>query len=196
MIVPVGAWALRQAVRDRADWCRHHADVPRVSVNLSAIQLGDPSFVDAARQALAPDGAAPGSAGIDFEVTESHVMENVHEHVAQLEALRACGANLAIDDFGTGYSSLAYLARLPVQTLKIDQSFVQTMLDEPSTMTLVQTMISLAHSLRLRVVAEGVETEDQAKILRLLRCDEMQGFLISQAVPGPAVAGLLVTGLP
>lgn len=196
LIVAVGAWTLQQAVRDRGEWARHHADVPRVSVNLSAIELSDPHFVESTRQALSADGSAPGgNAGIDFEVTESRVMENVLDHITQLEALRGFGANLAIDDFGTGYSSLAYLARLPVQTLKIDQSFVQTMLDEPSTMTLVQTMISLAHSLRLRVVAEGVETEDQARILRLLRCDEMQGFLISQAVPGPAVAALLVAGV-
>ncbi len=189
MIVDVGAWALRQAVLDRADWRdRPAAATPRVSVNLSAIQLRDPTFVDIVQQALALDSRPP---GIDFEMTESRIMESVHDHVEKLEAARQLGMHIAIDDFGTGYSSLAYLARLPVHTLKIDRSFVQAMLDDPSTMTLVQTMISLAHSLRLRVVAEGVETEDQARMLRLLRCDEMQGFLISQPVSAAAMATLL-----
>jgi len=99
--------------------------------------------------------------------------------------------SIAIDDFGTGYSSLGYLAKLPVQTLKIDRSFIITMLNEPDTMTLVQTMISLAHSLRLKVVAEGVDSEDQAKTLRLLRCDEMQGYLFSRPVPFDQITALL-----
>ena len=93
------------------------------------------------------------------------------------------GLNIAIDDFGTGYSSLAYLAKLPVHSLKIDRTFVIAMADDPDTLTLVSTIISLARSLRLKVVAEGVETEEQAKILRLLRCDQMQGYLISRPVP-------------
>jgi EAL domain-containing protein (putative c-di-GMP-specific phosphodiesterase class I) len=96
-----------------------------------------------------------------------------------------------IDDFGTGYSSLAYLAKLPVHSLKIDRSFIISMVDDPDTMTLVSTIISLAHSLRLKVVAEGVELEDQARILRLLRCDEMQGNLISQPIPETEFAALL-----
>jgi len=108
--------------------------------------------------------------------------------------VRGLGVGLAIDDFGTGYSSLSYLAKLPVQTLKIDRSFVITMLNEPDTMTLVQTIISLAHSLRLKVVAEGVEAEEQAKVLRLLRCDEMQGYLFSKPVPFDALSALLKQG--
>jgi EAL domain-containing protein (putative c-di-GMP-specific phosphodiesterase class I) len=101
------------------------------------------------------------------------------------------GVNIEIDDFGTGYSSLAYLAKLPVHALKIDRSFIVAMADDPDTMTLVATIISLAHSLRLKVVAEGVETEAQAKILRSLRCEEMQGYLISRPVPEAELRTLL-----
>jgi EAL domain-containing protein (putative c-di-GMP-specific phosphodiesterase class I) len=103
--------------------------------------------------------------------------------VQKLKAIRDLGLNIAIDDFGTGYSSLGYLAKLPVHSLKIDRSFITTMADESDTMTLVSTMISLAHSLRLKVCAEGVETEEQANVLRLLRCDEMQGYLVCRPVP-------------
>ena len=107
-------------------------------------------------------------------------MEDVEANIRKLVTIRELGVGIAIDDFGTGYSSLAYLAKLPVKTLKIDRSFTAAMLDDPSVMTLVSTTITLAHSLRLTVVAEGVESEEQAKILRLLRCDQMQGYLISK----------------
>ena len=129
--------------------------------------------------------------GIDLEITESLVMEDIQGNIEKLKAIRGLGMSIAIDDFGTGYSSLGYLAKLPVQTLKIDRSFIITMLNEPDTMTLVQTMISLAHSLRLKVVAEGVDSEDQAKFLRLLRCDEMQGYLFSRPVPFDQITALL-----
>jgi len=98
---------------------------------------------------------------------------------------------LSIDDFGTGYSSLAYLAKLPAQTLKIDRAFVSTMVDDRSSMTVVSTMISLAHSLRLKVVAEGVETHEQAKLLHLLHCDQIQGYLVSKPLPFEQVSALL-----
>src|SRR5205085_10829451 len=116
---------------------------------------------------------------------------DIHRDAGKLNAVRELGVDLAIDDFGTGYSSLGYLAKLPVQTLKIDRSFVRSMQDDPNAMTLVSTIISLAHSLRLTVVAEGVETEDQAKILRLLKCDEMQGYLFSKPLPMAELVALL-----
>jgi len=118
-------------------------------------------------------------------------MADVESNIVKLRALRALGVNLAIDDFGTGYSSLAYLAKLPAQFLKIDRAFILTMLDDPNNMTLVSTMISLAHSLRMKVVAEGVETEEQAKVLRLLRCDQMQGYLVSRPVPFEQMSALI-----
>jgi EAL domain-containing protein (putative c-di-GMP-specific phosphodiesterase class I) len=132
-----------------------------------------------------------GRPGIDLEITESLIMEDIQGSIRKLAAVRDLGVGIAIDDFGTGYSSLAYLARLPVETLKIDRSFIITMDKEASTMTLVQTIIQLARSLHLKVVAEGVETEDQANILRLLRCDQMQGYLFSKPVPYTAIEALL-----
>ena len=121
-------------------------------------------------------------------------MEEIEGNIQKLKEVRALGIAIAIDDFGTGYSSLGYLAKLPVQSLKIDRSFIITMLDDPDTMTMVQTIISLAHSLRLKVVAEGVDSEDQAKYLRLLRCDEMQGYLFSRPVPFDQMSALLTQG--
>ncbi|MEO8159670.1 MAG: EAL domain-containing protein, partial [Betaproteobacteria bacterium] len=188
MILEVGAWALSRAVADHCRWTQMGLQAPRVAVNVSAIQLRARDFVDMVNQALSR-GATP--AGIDLEITESLIMENIEDNIQKLEQVGKLGVGIAIDDFGTGYSSLAYLAKLPVQTLKIDRSFVITMLDEADTMTLVQTIITMAHSLRLKVVAEGVDSEAQAKMLRLLRCDEMQGFLFSKAVPFDAMTALL-----
>ena len=111
------------------------------------------------------------------------IMEDVKHSIASLQAIRSMGVTIAIDDFGTGFSSLGYLAKLPVDTLKIDRSFVTGMTVAPEGLALVSTIINLAHSLKLKVVAEGVETEEQSRLLRLLSCDEMQGFLFSKPVP-------------
>src|SRR5438552_15163280 len=135
------------------------------------------------------EGIAP--TAIDLEITESLIMEDIQGNIQKLDAVRALGVTIAIDDFGPGYSSLGYLAKLPVQALKIDRSFIITMNEDPNAMTLVSTIISLAHSLRLRVIAEGVETEEQAQFLRLLRCDEMQGYLFSKPLPAEALVALL-----
>ena len=191
MILDVGTWALKRAASDHRRWTEMSLRPPRVAVNVSAIQLRQKDFVGAVEQAIM-EGVAP--TGIDLEITESLVMEDIEGNIGKLREVRGLGVGLAIDDFGTGYSSLSYLAKLPVQILKIDRSFVITMLNEPDTMTLVQTIISLAHSLRLKVVAEGVDAEEQAKVLRLLRCDQMQGFLFSRPVPAEALARLLEGG--
>ncbi len=111
-------------------------------------------------------------------------MEDVKHNITSLQAIRQMSVCIAIDDFGTGFSSLSYLAKLPVHTLKIDRSFVVEMTAAPEGLALVSTIIKLAHSLKLKVVAEGVETEEQSRLLRLLACDEMQGFLFSKPVPG------------
>jgi diguanylate cyclase len=180
MIVEVGAWVMRQACHDRARWLALGLQAPRVAVNVSAIQLRGDEFVPAVAKLVQGDGK---DAGLDLEVTESVLMDNVSQNPDKLAAIRNLGVGVALDDFGTGYSSLAYLAKLPVNTLKIDRTFVSQMLDDTSVMTLVSTIISLARSLRLSTVAEGVESEEQAKILRLLGCDEMQGYLFSRPVP-------------
>jgi diguanylate cyclase (GGDEF)-like protein len=188
LILQVGAWALKRAARDHREWGKTVSNPPRVAVNVSPIQLRHSDFVRDVRLAIR-EGVTP--PGIDLELTESLVMEDIEGNIGKLKEARALGLSIAIDDFGTGHSSLAYLARLPVQSLKIDRSFIITMLSDPHTMTLVSTIISLAHSLRLTVVAEGVDAEEQAKVLHLLRCDQMQGFLFSRAVPKDELLSLL-----
>jgi diguanylate cyclase (GGDEF)-like protein len=188
LIIEVGFWALERAALDHRGWVEAGLNPPKVAVNVSPIQLRRRDFVRMLQDAIV-GSAVP--AGIDLELTESLIMEDIQASIEKLAAVRALGIGVAIDDFGTGYSSLAYLARLPVETLKIDRSFIVTMAEDPTTMTLVQTIIQLAHSLRLKVIAEGVETEEQARILRLLRCDQMQGYLFSKPLPGPELAALL-----
>jgi EAL domain-containing protein (putative c-di-GMP-specific phosphodiesterase class I) len=188
MILEVGAWAMRRAASDHRAWLAQGLAAPRVAVNVSPIQLRRRDFVHTLRAALA-EGAD--IAGLDLEITETLIMEDIEAMIEKLAAVRDMGIGVAVDDFGTGYSSLRYLAKLPVQTLKIDRSFVSTMLDDANTMSLVSTIISLAHSLKLKVVAEGVESEEQAEILRTLKCDLMQGYLISKALPVKELEALL-----
>ncbi len=188
LILEVGSWALNRAALDHRNLFEQGLKPPRIAVNVSAIQLRQRDFVAVVEAAIL-DGIAP--TGIDLEITESLIMQDIEANIVKLKSVRGLGIRIAIDDFGTGYSSLAYLAKLPVQTIKIDRSFIITMLNDPDTATLVQTIISLAHSLKLDVVAEGVDAEDQAKVLRLLRCDVMQGYLFSKPVPLEALTSLL-----
>jgi diguanylate cyclase len=188
MILEVGAWVLRRAALDHRKWVDLGLRPGRIAVNVSAIQLRQRDFVRSIEQAIR-GGITP--TGIDLEITESLVMEDIEENIRKLNEVRALGVQVAIDDFGTGYSSLGYLAKLPIQALKIDRSFVIAMAKDPAAMTLVQTIISLAHTLGLKVVAEGVEEEQQAEYLRLLRCDQIQGFLVSKPVPFDEMTRLL-----
>jgi EAL domain-containing protein (putative c-di-GMP-specific phosphodiesterase class I) len=156
------------------------------------VQLRRADFVAVVGSALGVvAGMDANDHGIDVEVTESLLLEGAEENIDKLRALRAFGIGIALDDFGTGYCSLGYLAKLPVESLKIDRSFIQVMLDDPSITTLVSTIITLAHSMKLTVIAEGVELEEQAKILRLLRCDQMQGYLFSRPLPLEEMTALL-----
>jgi EAL domain-containing protein (putative c-di-GMP-specific phosphodiesterase class I) len=181
LIHGVGRWALGMAIDDYLRWKGAGLPAVRVAVNVSPLQLRSRSFIDEIRQVV---GRAPyAAAGLELEITESLIMEDVKHSIASLQAIRALGVKVAIDDFGTGFSSLSYLARLPVDTLKIDRAFVTDMTAGPEGLALVSTIISMAHSLKLNVVAEGVETEEQSRLLRLLGCDEMQGFLFSKPVP-------------
>jgi PAS domain S-box-containing protein/diguanylate cyclase (GGDEF)-like protein len=179
LILEVGAWALRRAVRDHRTWVERGLHAPRIAVNVSPIQLRKRDFVASVEEAMSLGAVPP---GIDLEITESLVMEDIEANMKKLEAMRVLGVSIAIDDFGTGYSSLAYLAKLPVHSLKIDRSFIITMLRDPAIMTLVSTIISLAHSFNLKVVAEGVDAEEQAEVLKRFGCDGMQGFLFSKPV--------------
>ena len=180
MILDVGAWVLQRASLDHCRWIEQGLGPLRVAVNVSAIQLRQPDFVHVVEAAIL-EGVAP--TGIDLEITESLVMEDVEDNIRKLSEVSALGVRIAIDDFGTGYSSLGYLAKLPVEALKIDRSFIIAMSKDPAAMTIVQTIISLAHTLGLKVIAEGVEEEQQAQYLRLLRCDQIQGYLVSQPLP-------------
>jgi diguanylate cyclase (GGDEF)-like protein/PAS domain S-box-containing protein len=181
LIHDVGRWAMHKAVEDYLRWRKQGLSAVRVAVNVSPLQLRSQGFVSDVRQAIGVDAQA--SAGLELEVTESVIMEDVKHNIASLQAIREMGVTIAIDDFGTGFSSLSYLSKLPVNTLKIDRSFVVEMTVGPEGLALVSTIINLAHALKLKVVAEGVETKEQSRLLRLLGCDEMQGFLFSKPLP-------------
>ena len=189
MILEVGAWAIRQALADYRQWRSQLSQPPRIAVNVSAIQLRQPDFVDTVRDATRASNST--AHGLDLEVTESLIMEDIDGSIGKLKALRGMNVNIAIDDFGTGYSSLSYLARLPVQLLKIDRSFIITMTENADSMMIVSTIISLAHSLNLKVIAEGVETDEQSRLLRLMKCDQVQGYLFSKPLPFEQITALL-----
>ena len=189
MISEVGLWALRRALIEYRTWYGDGLRSPRVAVNVSPIQLARKDFVDVIRTVIREAGAP--AEGLDLEITETLLMEDIESNIAKLRAVRDMGVQIAIDDFGTGYSSLGYLARLPVNALKIDRSFVVTMVNDADSMSIVSTIISLAHTLNLKVIAEGVDSEEQSRFLRLLKCDEIQGYLISRPVPAPEVEALL-----
>jgi diguanylate cyclase (GGDEF)-like protein/PAS domain S-box-containing protein len=180
LIHEVGRWALRRAIDDYLRWRALGLNAVRIAVNVSALQLHDRNFVHEVEQAIAIAPLA--AAGLELEITESLIMGDIKQNIDCLRAIRAMGVIIAIDDFGTGFSSLSYLARLPVHTLKIDRSFVADMTAEPEGLVLVSAIIKLAHSLKLNVVAEGVETEEQSRLLRSMSCDEMQGYLLSKPV--------------
>ena len=181
LIYEVGRWALKRAIEDYLRWRRAGLAAVRIAVNVSPLQLRNRRFVSEIRSVIGVD--AHSAEGLELEITESLIMEDVKHSIDSLRQIRAMGVSVAIDDFGTGFSSLSHLAKLPVDTLKIDRSFVVDMTVGPEGLALVSTIISLAHSFKLKVVAEGVETEEQSRLLRLLHCDEMQGYLFSKPVP-------------
>ncbi|MES2879067.1 MAG: EAL domain-containing protein [Pseudomonadota bacterium] len=181
LIIPMGEWVLRAACQQLKAW--HDAGWADlyVTVNLSGLQLQQPNFVDTLRSALYDTGVDPRC--LTLEITESMLMEHVEETLLMLQALKATGVSLAIDDFGTGYSSLAYLKRFPVDALKIDRAFIRDMTDNADDASIVQGIIALAHSLRLKVIAEGVETPEQHRLLAKLKCNLIQGYLLSEPIP-------------
>ena len=181
LIHDVGRWALRQAIDDYQRWRSRGLPAVRIAVNVSPLQLRNQGFAAEIQQAVGV--AADAAAGLQLEITESLIMQDVNHSIRCLRAIRALGVTIAIDDFGTGFSSLNYLSKLPVDTLKIDRSFVVEMLSATGGLTLVSVIINLAQALKLNTVAEGVETDEQLRQLRSLGCDEMQGFLFGKPVP-------------
>lgn len=191
LILEVGEWVVRQALLDLSGWISRGFSVPRVSVNVSSIQLRHRDFLDMLVGLWGPDER---SGLLEIEITESLILDDVKGTIANLEEIRSRGISVSIDDFGTGYSSLSYLASLPVTSLKIDQSFVAHLEDRPESLSIVSAIISLAHSLNLTVVAEGVENAGQLTILESLGCDAIQGYLVSKALPAGKFERLLGSG--
>ncbi|GAB3538318.1 hypothetical protein GCM10027343_03740 [Noviherbaspirillum agri] len=188
MIVQIGEWILRTACRQAKAW--EEAGTPmRVAVNLSARQFHHGDLDITITEIMKEVGLAPEL--LEVEITEGILMEDTSHTAATLEKLHAMGVQVSIDDFGTGYSSLSYLKRLPIQVLKIDQSFVRDIHTDADDRAIVTAVIALAHSLKLKVVAEGVETREQLAFLREHRCDIMQGYLFSRPVSGDEVLALL-----
>jgi len=189
LIVAIGEWVLRTACRDCLRWQRACPTPVGVAVNLSARQFRRADFPRAVLAILEETGLDP--ALLDLEITETMLMVNTDASRTALVALKRQGVRVAIDDFGTGYSSLSYLKRFPLDRLKIDQSFVRDIANDSNDAAIVEAVIALAHSLRLEVVAEGVETEAQHRFLQARRCESAQGFLFSAALGSAALEGLL-----
>jgi diguanylate cyclase (GGDEF)-like protein len=188
LIVPMGEWILRSACAQSKLW--HDMGFPlHLAVNLSVRQFQQDDLVETIRAIIADTGFDPEF--LNLEITESAIMVNIDVAVAVLQELRLMGIKISIDDFGTGHSSLGYLKHLPIDVLKIDKSFVNDVTTNPDDAALVTSVITLAHNLRLRIVAEGVETEEQLNFLRLLRCDEWQGYLFSKPLTVEAFEVLL-----
>lgn len=189
LIVPLGELVLRNACKQIKIWHEEGFPYLTVSVNLSAFQFQQTDLL--ARIAKIIDETGMDPASLEFELTESAVMKNVGYAGNIMTQLKKMGIKISIDDFGTGYSSLGYLKRLPVDILKIDKSFIKDMTIDPDDASLVMTIISLAHNLGLKVIAEGVETDEQLRFLKLLRCDQWQGYLCSKPVPADELKELL-----
>jgi diguanylate cyclase (GGDEF)-like protein/PAS domain S-box-containing protein len=186
LIGKLGAWVLKEACFDCLTWQRHGLASIRVAVNVSALEFGRAGFVEGVLALLDLTGLSGDL--LELELTESTLMRDLDESVRKMSGLHERGVRISIDDFGTGYSSLGYLARLPIDTLKIDRSFVAELGENGTALSLIDGMISLAHSIGKRVVVEGVETEWQLTTLRDLGCDEVQGFLLGRPAALPDFA--------
>ncbi len=193
LIVAIGEWVLREACRQARAWETSGVGPIRIAVNLSAQQFRQKNLLETVRDALNHAGLEPRF--LELELTESAVMHDAETSIEILRRMSGLGVRISVDDFGTGYSSLSYLRRLPLDKLKIDHSFIQEVTTSRDDAQIVRAIVSLAHSLHLKVIAEGVETEEQLDFLRRLGCDQYQGFLCSPPVPAEAFARLMREGL-
>ncbi|MGI4939492.1 MAG: EAL domain-containing protein, partial [Janthinobacterium lividum] len=190
LIGDLGRWVLRQACLQLRDWQRSYpAQALRLSVNVSGIELMDALFTQRLQHTLETTGIAPGS--LELEITESVLLTHSETLIVTLERIRAMGVRIALDDFGTGYSSLSYLKNYPLDTIKIDRSFISAIPEEERTMAIVETIVRLGHALKLEVVAEGVETAAQLDAATRLGCDYIQGYLMARPLPAPETQRLL-----
>jgi EAL domain-containing protein (putative c-di-GMP-specific phosphodiesterase class I) len=189
LIVAIGEWVLRTACGQARLWLDAGFEPLRMAVNVSGIQLQQESFTATAALALQESGLDPTQ--LEIEITESTIIESHGATARALASLDAMGIGLALDDFGTGYSSLAYLRRFPISRLKIDKSFVSELPGNVDDAALTSAIVTMAHELRLAVVAEGVETQEQAEYLRGIGCDHLQGYLFSKPVSAADFSRLL-----
>jgi len=182
LIVPIGLWVLQTACAQLRDWAGNPATSSlQLALNASALELRQPDFVEQVQQAISVTGINP--ALLKIELTESLLVDNLSDTVTKMNALKALGISFSMDDFGTAYSSLAYLKKLPLDQLKIDQSFIHDLGDNSSNATLVQAIILMGHTFGLDVIAEGVEDEAQLAFLNLNGCHAYQGYLFSRPLP-------------
>ncbi len=194
LIVPIGRWVLREACRQIQAWRQAGLAAVPVAVNISAMEFRHKGFVESVASILQETGLAPRY--LELELTESTLMHEGLASSSVLGELKAMGVSLAVDDFGTGYSSLSYLRRFPIDTLKVDQSFVRDVISDTDSATIVSAIIGMGRNLHLRVVAEGVETQEQLEFLRTQHCDEGQGYLFSRALAATEFVKLLRTPTP
>ena len=192
MIVPIGSWVIAESCRQNAAWQLSGCPPIRIAVNVSATQFCRMEFVDTVAQAISSSGLDPSL--LELELTEGVIVRDLEESARQMDRLRALGVGISIDDFGTGYSSLSYLRRLPIDALKIDQSFLREVEKDPNTLPLVKAIVALAHGLSLKVVAEGIESQYQLDALRSIGCDFFQGYLCGEPLPASA-AGQMLCGV-
>ena len=189
LILPIGEWVLRTALEQAQQWRGQGLPGLIISVNVSPRQFADPGLVDQIEQVLSRTGMPAGA--LEIEITEGTVMSQTQQVGERLRAIKSLGVSLSVDDFGVGYSSLAYLSRLPLDILKIDRSFVTGLFESTHEQSIVRAIVSLAHNLNLKVIAEGVETDDQLHFLEGVRCDMVQGFLLARPIPAGQVSGQL-----
>jgi EAL domain-containing protein (putative c-di-GMP-specific phosphodiesterase class I) len=189
LIVPINEWVLREACREARSWSRLGYPPLRISVNLSPIQFRKQSVPLLVTRILGETGLEPWR--LDLELTENIVMQDAEAVARDLQQLRDLGVKISIDDFGTGYSSLTYVKQFPVDRLKIDQCFIRDLAQDPSDAVIVRAIVSLAHSLELDVVAEGVETREQMQLLRFEGCHEMQGYYLARPMPAKEFLALV-----
>lgn len=185
LIIPIGEWVLRKVCMQLKEWQDKGLTYLRMSINLSACQFRQRNLVDSISSIIKDTGVNPRM--IELEITEGVLIEDEETAVDVLNQLKSIGINISIDDFGTGYSSLSYLKRFPLNTLKIDKSFISDISTDPENAAIAEAIIALGHSLRLKVIAEGVETQEQLSFLSPRGCDEVQGFYFSEPLPGPVL---------